>query len=39
MKKELFNSSVVHPHKAGLKSKLAGAILLFHFSFLLFLFP
>jgi len=40
MKKELFNSSVVHPHKAGFKSKLAGAILLFsfflfHFSFFL----
>ncbi len=35
MKKELFSSSVIHPHKASLKPMLAGAIMLFSF----FLFP
>jgi hypothetical protein len=35
MKQDLFSSSFVHPHKAGLKPMLAGAILLFTF----FLFP
>ncbi len=38
MKKELFSSSVVHPHKANLKPMLAGAIVLFSFFFFSFSF-